>query len=63
MDTKKFKFNVINKKGQLEAWSGIFESEAEADEWYLKHSDFLKTTGLKFIKIACSQQKRYTATQ
>ena len=37
MKTQKFKYNVINKLGKEEPWSGVFDNAQKADEWYEKH--------------------------
>jgi hypothetical protein len=43
METKKrFKYNVINKKGEEEPWTGVFNSFEESQSWYNKH-------GINFI--------------
>lgn len=48
----KCKYNVITSKGHLEAWSGEFDSEQEAKEWYEKHG---KKQGKNLVLIRVAE--------
>lgn len=45
----KFKFNVLNKAGEEEAWSGIFETAKDARIWFLNHGKFHKNRGHRLV--------------
>lgn len=48
---KKYKFNLINKKGMQEPWTGIFDTKKEADEWFEKYGEFHKMRGHNLIRV------------
>jgi hypothetical protein len=58
MAAQKFKYNVINKFGKEEPWSGIFSNAKKADEWYEKHGKWHEQRGHKLIRVACSNSDR-----
>ena len=45
MKTQRIRYNVINKLGKEEPWSGIFDNAQKADEWYEKHGKFHEQSG------------------
>lgn len=47
----KFTYKVINKRGKLEPWSGIFDNFAESQEWYNTHGKAFERQGYK-LKLA-----------
>ena len=49
---KGFKYNVINKNGKQEPWTGGFKNSKLADEWYEKHGKFHEQEGHKLIRVA-----------
>jgi hypothetical protein len=46
----KFKYNLINAKGEQEPFSGVFKDEAEADRWYEKHGRKWESEGRTLVK-------------
>lgn len=41
----KYRYNVINKKGEEEPWTGTFKSSEEAQKWYKLHGKFHEDRG------------------
>jgi hypothetical protein len=59
MKTTKYKYNVINKFGLEEPWSGVFENIEMADRWYEKHGKFHEKRGHKLVRrIVIDKVKR-----
>jgi hypothetical protein len=50
---QKYRYNVINKHGNQEAWSGVFESLAAAEKWYERHGSFHEANGHKLVLVKC----------
>jgi len=48
---KKYKYNVINKNGEQEPWTGVFDSKELADEWFEKHGTFHQARGHKLVLV------------
>jgi hypothetical protein len=53
----KYKFNVINRFGAQEPWSGVFKSKEDADKWYNKHGREHERRGHKLILVKCSNNE------
>lgn len=51
MKEKKYKYNVVNKYGRQEAWTGVFNSKKLADEWFLKHGIHHQARGYKLVLV------------
>ena len=58
MKTQRIRYNVINKLGKEEPWSGIFDNAQKADEWYEKHGKYHEQRGHKLVRVACSSSER-----
>ena len=58
MKTKGFKYNVINKNGNQEPWTGIFKNSKLADAWYEKHGKIHEQEGHKLIRVECASKER-----
>jgi hypothetical protein len=54
----KYKFNCINKKGEQEAWSGTFDTEDIAKEWYEIHGVYHEGRGHKLIMVEVDSQDK-----
>ena len=58
MENQKFKYNVINKLGKEEPWSGVFDNAQKADERYEKYGKFHEQRGHKLVRRACFSSER-----
>lgn len=45
-----FRFNVINKNGREEPWTGIFKNEDACDHWYERYGKFHEERGHRMVK-------------
>lgn len=46
----RYKYNVINRNGQEEPWTGVFESKELADKWYEKYGKEQVASGRKLVR-------------
>jgi hypothetical protein len=46
----KVKFEVVVREGKTEPWSGVFDSDQQADKWYENHGRWFEARGKKLIK-------------
>ena len=57
MREQKYKYNVINKSGKEEPWTGVFKNLQKSDEWYQEHGKFHEQRGHKLIRRPCISTK------
>lgn len=55
---QKYKYNVINAKGNREDWTGLFQSIEEAKAWYAKYGKKHEAMGHKLVLVRCSKNGR-----
>ena len=48
---KRWKFNLINKSGKQESWTGSFKTEELADKWYNNYGIQWEKEGKDLIKV------------
>jgi len=48
---KRYKFNIINNKGELEPWTGSFKTSEEAEKWFEKHGKFHEDRNHRLVKV------------
>lgn len=48
---QKYAYRVRNEKGDLEPWSGVFDSYSLAQRWHLKHGVRFEKQGHKLVLI------------
>lgn len=47
----KIRFDTVSAEGKQQPFTGVFQSEAEANKWYQKHSDFWRQRGRELIRV------------
>ncbi len=52
----KYRYNVINKNGVEEPWSGVFDTELEASNWYNKYGEFHESRGHTLVLSTVSSE-------
>ena len=54
----KYRYNVINKNGVEEPWSGIFDTMELSDAWYQKHGKFHEDRGHTLVLAEVSSDSK-----
>lgn len=49
--TIRYKYCLVNKQGNHEAWTGIFNTVEEADAWYEKYGKKHEAEGRNLVRV------------
>jgi len=47
----KYRYDILNKRGEQEPWSGVFDTLEDALKWFAAFGDFHINRGHELIKV------------
>lgn len=58
MTPEKYKYNVINKDGLEESWTGIFANFELSEKWYNNHGKWFESRGYNLVLVRLNESEK-----